>query len=273
MSETTPSRSFPDAGRISILSATILLAYVLARIINLPGLELASQLPGFYFQIDINIGTVVAVLVAWLTASGAVWLLHDHPALKDKNLVQHWLLPSLTALVIGLPLSQMPLNAAWWVALAIGGAILMIVLVAEYISVNPEDVFHAPATVVLTAISFALFLALVVTLRVASLRLYLLMPAVFFAIGLVSLRTLNLRLHGRWALYQSLVIALFITQLAAALHYLPLQPVIFGLILLGPAYALTSLIYNIMSGMRFSQAITEPILVLLIVWGFTLWIR
>ena len=251
----------------------ILLAYVLAKTINLPGVEYASQLPGFYLEINLNANTIVSVLVAGLTASGAVWLLHDHPVRQGKNLLHHWPLPALTALVIGLPLAQMQLNIIWWVALAIGGAVLILVLVAEYISVDPEDELIAPASVVLTAVSFALFLALIVSLRVAAVRLYLLLPTIFAAAGLVSLRTLNLRLQGRWAFSQAMVIALFITQLAAALHYWPLLPVTYGLILLGPAYALTSLVYNLMNGMQFLQAFTEPIIVLVIIWGFTLWIR
>ena len=273
MSESGSSRNLPDLGRISILAATILLAYALVRIIKLPSIDIGSQLPGFYFAVQINVRTAVAVLVAGLTASGAAWLLHDHPELKNQSTLPHLLLPALTAWVIGLPLAQMPIDLLWWIAFGLGGGILMLVLVAEYIVVDPNDLLHAPATVVLTSISFALFLALVVTLRVAGVRLFLILPAVAIAMWLVSLRTLHLRLPERWCYLQAGIIALIIGQLAAALHYWPLPPVTYGLVLLGPAYALTSLIYSLMKNVPIRQAIYEPTGVLLILWGLAVWIR
>jgi hypothetical protein len=94
-------RHLPDPERLSILAATILLAYALARFIDLPGREIAVQLPGIYLSIQINIKTIVALLVAGLTATGADWLLRDHPAIGKARSFEHWLLPALTAWVIG----------------------------------------------------------------------------------------------------------------------------------------------------------------------------
>lgn len=272
MDETGRAYHLPDGDRISVLAATILLAYALVGIISLPSFEIAWQLPGVYLQVEINARTVVAILVGGLAASGAAWLLHDHPALQSRSTFEHWLLPALTSWVIGLPLSQMEIGSAWWIAFGIGGGSLMLVLVAEYIVVDPDDPLNAPASVLLTVISFALFLALAVTLQIASVRLFLSLPALTLAAFLVSLRTLHLRLPERWAFLEAGMISVVIAQIAAALHYWPISPVSYGLILLGPAYALTSLVYNLMGGMRPRQAITEPLIVLLILWGLTLWI-
>jgi len=272
MDETSRAYHLPDGDRISILAATILLAYALVGIIKLPSFELAQQLPGVYLQIEINVRTVVAILVGGLAASGAAWLIHDHPSLHGRSTFEHWLLPALTSWVIGLPLSQLEIGPLWWVAFGIGGGFLMLVLVAEYIVVDPTDSLHAPATVLLTVISFALFLALAVTLQIAGVRLFLSLPAITLAAYLVSLRTLHLRFPDRWAFVEAGMIALIVGQMAAALHYWPVSPVTYGMVLLGPAYALTSLAYNLLAGMRTRQAITEPVIVLLILWGLTLWI-
>lgn len=266
-------RYLPDTNRISMLAATILLAYALARFVNLPIRELAIQLPGLYLNVQINVRTFVALLVAGLTAAGADWLLRDHPAFKGKSTIEHWLLPALTALVIGLPLFQLPLGPLWWGGFALGGGLLMLVLVAEYISVDPEDVRQPPAAAGLTAVSFALYLALAVALRFAELRLFLILPALTLAVFLVSLRALNLRLRGQWAFIPAGVVALITGQIVAALHYWPLAPVPYGLALLGPAYALTSLIAGLVEGEPLRQALVEPGVVLVLVWGAALWIR
>lgn len=149
----------------------------------------------------------------------------------------------------------------------------MLVLVAEYISVDPEDVRQPPAAAGLTAVSFALYLALAVALRFNELRLFLILPALSLAVFLVSLRTLNLRLRGQWAFIPAGVVALITGQLVAALHYWPLSPVSYGLALLGPAYALTSLIAGLAEGDRLRESLIEPGVVLVLVWGAALWIH
>ena len=99
MYEPEPHRHLPDADRLSMLTATILLAYALAHFIDLPGRELALQLPGIYLSVQVNVQTFVGPLVAALTASGANWLLRDHPAIGGQSTMEHWLLPALTAWV------------------------------------------------------------------------------------------------------------------------------------------------------------------------------
>ena len=267
------TRNMPDADRISVLAATIMLAFTLTRFIEFPATDLSIQLPGLFLPLQINIYTVVAFLTAGLTASGADWLLRDHPALKGQRTFQHWILPALTAWVVGIPLFQFPLGLMWWVIFAVGGALLMLVLVAEYIVVDPQDVRQPPAMAGLTAVSFALYLILAIVLRSSGVRLYIILPALVLGAGLVSLRTLNLRSHGQWQVFESGVIAFLIGQMTAALHYWPLSPVSFGLALLGPTYALTSMIGSLSEGESLSQVWIAPTIVLLVSWGIAIWIR
>jgi hypothetical protein len=266
-------RYLPDVDRLSVLAATILLAYVLARWVNIPLRDFSLQLPGFFFAFQLNVRTLVVLLVAGLTASGADWLLRDHPGLVNKNTVEHWLLPALTAWVIGFPLFQLQFGVLWLLVFLSGGILLTLVLVAEYIVVDPGDVRHPAASAGLTAVSFALFLTLVVVLRLSHVRLYVMLLAVTLAVGLVSLRTLHLRLHGQWKVIEAIVVDLIVVQIAAALHYWPLTPVPFGMALLGPAYAVTSLISNLEEGELFPQALLEPGLVMAFVLVVVLWYR
>ena len=265
-------RYLPQPDRLSILAATILLAYAIARFIELEPRTWAMQLPGVYLDIQINVFTMVSFLVVGLTAAGADWLLRDHPAIGRQSTIEHWLLPTLTAWVIGQPLFSLPIGPLWWTGFGLGGGLLMLVLVAEYIVVDPDDVRQPAAAAVLIAVSFALFLALVVELRVEELRLFQIIPLLALGAGLVGLRTFHLRLR-LWAIVEAGLVAFLVGQIGAALFYWRISPAAYGLILLGPAYGLTSLISSLADGDSWRKALIEPVLVLIVVWGAALWQR
>ena len=103
-------------------------------------------------------------------------------------------------------------------------------------------------------------------MRAAGTRLFFILPALVVATWLVSLRSLNLRLHGVWVVYESAIVALVVAQLAAAIHYWPLTPIRFGLILLGPAYALTSLFSGLIEEKPARKLVVEPAIVLGLSW-------
>lgn len=266
------STRLPEANRLSILAAMILLAYASARFIDLPSRQLGLQLPGFYLALDLNAQLIITLLVAGLTASGADLLLKAHPAIQGKPTVEHWLLPGLTAWVIGVPLYQLPLSPQWLASILLGGALLMLVLIAEFIAIDPQDLRYSTASAGLTAVSFALYLVLATALHASSLRLFQILPPLTFAAGLVSLRTLHLRLPGHWLFLPAIALALIIAQLATALHYWPISSLAYGLALLGPAYALTNLIGALAEGAPVRRALLEPVVVLAVVWGTALWV-
>jgi hypothetical protein len=263
-------RNLPDANRLSVLTATILLAYALARFIQLPGREISLEVLGVVLAVQVNIQTLVALLVAGLTASGADWLLRDHPGLGKDSTLEHWLLPAMTAWVIGFPLFQTPLSPIWWIGFSLGGALLILVLVAEYIAVDPEDVRQPAAAAGLIAVSFALFMALSISLRFGRVRLFLFLPGIILAAFLVCLRALHLRLHGEWAPLEAGLVAFAVGQFSAALYYWPISPISFGLALLGPTYGLSSLFAGLKEGEPFHRAIGEPLVVLALVWAAAL---
>ena len=265
------TQHLPDLDRLSTVAAAILLAYALARYVSLPSRLVSLQLPGLYLGFDLNFRTFVVLIVAGLTASGAEWLLRQHPALQDRIALEHWLLPALTAWVIGIPLLELPLGWIWWLGFVIGGATLMLVLVAEYIVIDHDDIRQPPAAAGLTVLSFGLFLFMSVSLRLVGIRLLFLLPTITLGGGLVCLRTLHLRLRGRWAFAQAFTITLIIGQLTAALYYWRISPVSFGLILTGVSYALTSFFAGLEEGLSPREASLEPAIILGILWGAAAW--
>jgi len=257
--------SLPDINRIGILTATVLLAFALTRLLPASQVVLRLTLGDFFLTYPVSLTTVMTLLAAGVTATGMDWLLRSHPGLGSERTVEHWLLPMLTTFVIGVSLSLLPDGASWWATFAITGLVLVIVFIAEYVAVDSTAPAYSAATGLLTALSFAVTLILLTTMHSSSPRLVILLPVVFVVSGLVSLRSLHLRLQS-WVFAWAGGIALIIAQLASALHYLPLSPIQFGLALLGPLYALTSLAGNLREDLPVRQAAVEPLVALTLAW-------
>jgi len=267
----------PNMDRLSVLAAMILLAYALLPFIQIPERNLELQVLGVFFVFKIEFSTLIAILTAGLAAAGMNWLLHDHPFFEEQgrsvhSLFQHWLLPALTAWVIGVPLNSLAASLEWWAVFAFGGLLLVLVLVSEYIAVDSFDTRHGLAAVALTAVSYALTLVLTIAMVAAGSRLYILLPALGTAIFLVTLRSLYLRL-GRWCYGWAIGITLVVGQVAAALHYLPLSPLRFGLFILGLAYALASLAGSIEEDRPARSLWVEPAIMLAVLWGLAIFLR
>lgn len=267
-----PGAILPDVNRVSVLAALIVLAYILSNYVVFPEQDIAAQIPGFYLSIPVTIDTLTAMLVAGLMATGSDWLLRYHPVLNGKSAFPHWILPALTALVIGVPLNQLPYGPIWWVGLFLGTIVVVLVLIGEYISINKDDVRQPLASAGLSAVAYTLFLVLVSALRSEGLRLFFIIPILTVAVWLVCMRAMHLRLHGEWTIYESAVIALIIGQLAAAFHYWPLSPVSYGLVLLGSAYALTSLISGLIEEKPLRKIIIESAITIIVSWSTAIWI-
>ncbi|MBT7074859.1 MAG: hypothetical protein HN922_08115, partial [Anaerolineae bacterium] len=161
----------PDSNRISVLVATVLLAFALARLLSTSAYVIAFEILGRVIRLEFDLRIMVILLASGLTATGMDWLLRSHPLVEKKRRIEHWFVPMLTALVLGVLLELLPLGTLWWwVGFAVSGILLVLVFWAEYVVVSAGDTSYPVATVLLTVISFALYLILVLALRYANLR-------------------------------------------------------------------------------------------------------
>lgn len=265
-------RYSPDAGRLSVLTAMVLLTYALTHVIRTPFYPVSFSLAGLSLDFEMNLNAAFALLAAALSAAGADWLLRGHPSLQRGETVEHWLVPMLTALVVGIALYTLPRGVIWWAGFGLGGLLLAAVFTAEYVVVDPADPRYPAASVALTVLAFALYLILAVALRASGTPWLFFVLALFAAGGLAALRTLHLRLNERWEFAWALVIALVGMQLAGGLYFWPLTPIRFGLILLGPVYALTGLAINLAEEEPLRRAVVEPVVMLVLFWGLAIWL-
>jgi len=264
----------PDPSRVSVLTASVLLTFALTRVLGAQHLfSILIPLGLFNLKLLFNLNTVIVLLASGMTATGMDWLLRTHPSLEKGETREHWLLPTLTVLVIGIALYTLPDKPIWWLGFGLGAAIFLLVALSEYVVVDPNDARYPLATAILTVLAFVIFLVLAVALNAANARLIMVVPALFLAGGLAALRTLHLRLNERWEYAWAVGIGLVAAQLGAALHYLPLTPVRFGLALLAPIYALTVLAVSLAEGNPFRRVFLEPTIMLVLFWGLAIWFR
>ena len=263
----------PDPNRVGLLISTVLLAFAVSHIIPSSEFSLEAQLPGFFLRVPLNIPTLMNLLTAGLTATGMGWLLRGHPSLKGRATFQWWLLPTLTTFVISASLAILPGGKAWWIGFAISSIFIFFVFLAEYVVVDADAPYYAVSIAGLTAISYTLFFILCVALRSSGARLFLLIPGLFLAASLASLRILYLRLLGHWEFAWALGIGLVCIQIAAGLHYWPLSPIKFGLMLIGPLYGLVNLAINLGENIPAGRAIFEPAMITAFCWGLAVLIR
>jgi hypothetical protein len=266
-------QNLPNPERLSIVMATILLAYALTKFVNVPSKVISINFIGIFIPITINFNSIVTVSVAGMTASGADWLYREHPTLGRKSTTPHLLLPGITAWILSIVLTRLPNSPLWWVIFSTGGAFLLLVILAEYIALDDENIRHHLAMAMLNALSYAIFLALAVALRSSGLRLIMILPAVAIATGALSLRIIHLYNPVQWYFYHSFACLIILSQLATALHYLPVSPLSFGLFLLGALYATINFISNIINERLIRIVVFESISAMAVLWIIGLWLN
>jgi hypothetical protein len=268
-----PDKYRPDSNRLGLVTSTVLLALALTRIVPSPGFNFELPLLGFLLSFPFSTNSVMGVLTACLTATGMDWLVRGHPSLNGRATFQWWFLPTLTTFVISIPLSILPNGSAWWIGFLVSSIFLYFVFLAEYITVDPDAPYYSGSMAGLTAVSYTLFFILAVALRDGEIRLFLIAPALFLAALLASLRILHLHLSGRWEFAWSVGIALVCVQLAVGLHYWPLSPIQFGLLLVGPLYGLVNLAINLGESIPSRRAALEPAIVTALCWGMAMLLK
>jgi hypothetical protein len=238
--------------------AVILLAYVAVRFVQVPAAQLNLQILGVVLPLQFSVNTVLAILVAGLTATGADWLLRDHPALGTRTTYSHWLLPAMTAWVLALLLSNLAFTSQWWLAFGGCALLLLAILLAEYNSVSEDSRIYAGVNVALSTLSYALFLMLAIGVRGLGLRLFLALPAIALGAFLTGTRVNLLRSVENWHSLQLVAITFLTVQVAAAMHYLPISALSFGLILLGLVFSLNNFAAALNAGEKLPAAAREP---------------
>jgi len=250
----------PNPVQVSILVATATLAYVVTRFIDDPPQIITFQLPNFYFSMTISVQTIIATLIAGMMATGNYWLIHDHPRLESGQSWHHIWLPALTTWATSTLLNMVSIQGfTWWIVLFLGSILLIGVLVAEYISVDKTDLYYPVAAVALTVLSFCIYSAIILTWHNASYRLFIMLPAAFFATGILAMRILDLNIPAPAVFSSAGCLALIAAHISASLHYIPLTSIQYTLVNIGFVYSSFSIAINIHRQVKTLRIFIEPL--------------
>ena len=237
--------TLPNIERLSIVAATIMLAFALTQLVSFPEQSFSFVVFGIAVDLLIDFSTATIALTVLLAAAGVEWLIQSHPEKSRYSnrwaYMRHWIVPVFTALVIGVTLNTFVGSLTWWAVYILGSLLLFAVFVAEYNVVIADDYRNPLATVGLTALSFVLYLILAIGVFSANLRLYIRLPLLGLGAMMVISRSLFLRL-GKWHILWAIVNTMILAEIVVGFHYLPLSPMQSGLLLVGVAYALTSVV-------------------------------
>jgi hypothetical protein len=256
----------PQTNKLSIVSASILISYAMLPFIQVPAREISFTIAGVLIPLRINFYNLMSLIAAAIAASGADWMLRDHPLIGTHSTFPHLILPAITAGVLGFPLGLLEISLEWWVIMGFGSLLIILILVAEYISLDKADARYALALMVLSAVSYGVFFLLCIVLRAANSRLYVMLLILTPFFTFLCLRILHFRLGGRWRLEWTAVITMVIVQCIIAFYYWPLSPIRYGLSLLGPAYALIGIAASLEENPDIRKVFYEPLFMLGIIW-------
>ena len=267
MQQTAPARHFPDRDRLSVVTAVIVLAYALARIVELPSRPLSATLFGSSIGIELNGQVIILLMVAALISTGSDTLIRSHPrfARESMRTFAHWILPGGTALALGLLLNLAPVGPVWWLGLGVSALLLVTVLVAEYTVVDQNDPAYHAAAFGLTALTYIVAIAIFGWTRYVGARAALSATGIALAAGLLALRLFILGGAGlrRSAVFAG-VIGLVCGEAMWALNYWRVTPVGAGLLTLVLFYTLHGVANQHLTGQVTRRVVIEYAIVGLI---------
>jgi hypothetical protein len=216
----------PDRERLSALGALVLLAIALVRVVILPTLPFEFAVAGLLIRVEVNRAVVLVGLAAAVTVAGADWLTSSHPhAPRGWSRLEHVIIPGLATLAIGAILTRIEPGPALWVGLMLAAGLLMAVLVAEFLVIDPQDPRRTTALIGLTALAQILLTGVYFALFSLGVRAFFGIPISFVATAAVAWRLLRLRLpESRLALY-AVAIGAGVAELTWGLYYLPLAAI------------------------------------------------
>ena len=215
----------------STLTGIILLLFVLSFFNDRTVLRLPIRVGEFSILVVFKTIDLVSPVLAFIAGTGLYIQTEKKGISGFQNRLTHCFLPFACTLVMGVSLRNSSGGLAWWLLLFFWGGVLFMVFLAETVVCDPNDVRCPFFSILLTGLSYAVFLVAVVAIRVNVTRLSLSLPLLFLISMIVTNRIFSFWLVDWNIEKHSGICALLILESASGLHYLPLNSISYGLLI------------------------------------------
>lgn len=236
-------RVFRD--QLSVLLAGTALSLTLSRIIQLPTRQVGLPVFGTQLGVDLSIQWLINLFLVGLVITGVNTLLVSHPLAtsgQTRSTAVFWILPGLTALMLGIGLEHVEEIQVWLLVIVGGLIILGVVTTNSYRSIDPEHLARPSVQLLVTISVYGLAMAYCLVIYGAKTRFLLSGPAILVVSGLLTARLLwGTGQPPRRVWLFSGVTSVIMAQAIWALNYWAIAPLYGGLVLLIVFYLTTAI--------------------------------
>lgn len=254
--------------RASVVATLVVLGLILDTFLQLPSWTRDLTVLGSPLSVSISQTVLMAALLVGITCSGTDIIVRSHPTgrrIEARYSFVTWTLPALTVMLVTVLLPQAPTLLYRTIGFVLSGLILILIISAEYHTVDPADPRYLTARLSLNVWAYLLALVTFVLIYSAKARSLLSATGVTFVSTLLALEFLRGagRDFGRTALY-ALIAGLITGEIIWAMNYWRVDGVTGGLILLLGFYVATGLANQQLQGRLTRRVLVEYAIVALL---------
>lgn len=236
----------PRVDRLGITVSLVTLGLLLSILVALPSRILSFWVLGSQLSVNLTGPVQLGIIMVGLVAAGVDALVRTHPRMHDRSLAYtatFWVLPSVLVLAIQVLLRDLTWMGLKLVLVGLAGVMLIIVMGAQYLTIESEDRRFRNARLVLNVVIYIVALFFFVTVYTSRLRSLLSATSVLLISGMLALDLFRIPPNKAWRtwLYAGLV-ALTMGQLTWALNYARIDARVGGAFLLLVFYVLSGII-------------------------------
>ncbi len=247
--------------RAGVVAALVVLGLILAAYLQLPTWSYSLTVLGSPLTISLSQTALMAALLVGITCTSTDAIVRSHPTARQieaRYSFVTWTLPGLTVLLAVVLLPRLPTQLYRLTGYVLTGLVLILVISAEYHTVDPAGRRYLAARLGLNAWAYLLALVIFVLIYSAKARSLLSATGVTLVSTLLALEFLRSagRGFGRTALY-ALIAGLSTGEIVWAMNYWRISGVTGGLILLLGFYVFTGLANQQLQGRLTRRVLVE----------------
>lgn len=238
--------------RASVVATLVVLGLILSAFLQIPAWAFSLTVLGSPLTISFTQTALMAVLLVGITCAGTDAIVRSHPSVQHVETrfsFVTWTLPALTVLLATVLLPQLPTRLYQMAGLVLTGLVLILVISAEYYTVDRHDSQYLTARLGLNAWAYLVALIIFVLIYSAKSRSLVSATAVALVGALLALELLRGagRGFGRTALY-AVIAGLCTGEIIWAMNYWRISGITGGLILLLGFYVATGVVNQQLQG-------------------------